>query len=205
MRILRCSSLFVGALVLSGCGNPRPVALDAPTYDPKVITQAAMQALDKNGNGDLDAAELATSPGLKAALALIDKNKDGKISAEELEKRVEEYKAYGNNPIYLTCNVTFNEVGVPGAKVTFTPEPFFGSNLAVATGTTDANGVCAEFDIGGKKFPGLMAGVYKVSVTKDGEPAIPEKYNTKTTLGREVFGVSGRGGDPTIELRLKGN
>jgi Ca2+-binding EF-hand superfamily protein len=40
-----------------------------------------MKALDKNGDGELDAAEIANAP---AALKTLDKNGDGKLTRDEI-------------------------------------------------------------------------------------------------------------------------
>ena len=45
-----------------------------------------MKAIDKDGNGELSAAEIA---GAAAALKTLDKNKDGKLSKDELPERMQ--------------------------------------------------------------------------------------------------------------------
>ena len=54
----------------------------------------------------------------------------------------------------------------------------------------------------GTETYGVYPGVYRVTVTHAGGKAIPARYNTKTTLGREVFdGARSSSGD--VHLRLK--
>ena len=54
-------------------------------------------------------------------------------------------------------------------------------------------------------MPGLPCGLYRITVSKkgaDGKETLPTKFNTETTLGREVS-ADPRSGDSAIHLDLK--
>jgi hypothetical protein len=181
----------------SSCRSPS----EAPraSYDAAGISQAALSNLDKNKNGQIEGAELDASPALRSALPDIDKNKDKNLSAREIQQRVEQYAKLGR--LSLACTVTLDGQALSGATVTFEPEPFMGKSLKPATTTTDRDGVAAMFQVDGKSFATLPPGLYRIRVTKDGTN-IPARYNTQTTLGREVY-ADPRQGDATIELALR--
>ena len=194
------SLLFGVAVLTTGCGSGSKIA-DAPPveYDPAGIAQAALAALDKNKNGQIEGAELDACPALKAALPAIDQNNDKALSAAEIQKRVERYAAIG--PVPISCTVTLDNQPLADATVTFEPESFMGSGLKTATAKTDKDGNTGTFDVGGQAFATLPPGLYRVRVTKDGA-TIPARYNTQSTLGREVMSDP-RSGDATIELALR--
>jgi hypothetical protein len=57
-----------------------------------------------------------------------------------------------------------------------------------------------EFTVGGKRFVGLSAGLYRIKVEKEGA-TIPACYNSATVLGKEIV-TNGRGGEIRVELNL---
>jgi hypothetical protein len=79
-------------LGLAGCSSSsdtHPLESPAPKYDADAVAKAAMTQFDKDGNGGLDAGELAACPALLSGFAAVDTNKDRKLSADEIVKRVE--------------------------------------------------------------------------------------------------------------------
>jgi len=98
------------------------------------------------------------------------------------------------------CVVNLDGKPLPDATVTFVPEACMGGAVKPATGTTDEAGRCDVYKIDGQPYRGLSAGLYKIQVTKDGT-AIPARFNTQTTLGREVF-PNPRAGEVTMTLEV---
>jgi hypothetical protein len=174
-------------MAATGCSSKDTGAREAPVpkYDPDGIAKAAMAEFDKNNDGVLDPAELRVCPALYLAIAEIDTNGDKKLSADEIRKRVEVYAASPTGSIPVTCMVRLDNRALTGAAVTFDPEQCMGQSLKQATGTTDNEGQCAEYEIDGKTYRGLAAGLYRIRVTKDGV-SIPARFNSQTTLGREI-------------------
>jgi len=205
MRLAPTAGVVAALALLTGCGgggtNPNAPAL--PSYDADALAAAAIQHLDKNGSGTAEDAELDAAPGLKLALGEIDANKDEKLSADELKARFARYAdgAAGGGLAAVSCTVYLDNAPVPNATVRFEPEPFMASVLKPATGTTDAQGF-VNVKVDGSADYGVFPGVYRIVVTRDGGKDLPARYNTKTTLGREVFGGS-RSASGGIELRLK--
>jgi EF hand len=183
--------------VSAGCSS-KIESIPPPSYDAAAIVQAALAQMDKNKNGQIDGSELDACPALKRALAAIDKNGDKAISAAELQQRVELYARQGL--ISLSCTVTLDGRPLDGATVTFEPEPFMGPALKPATAVTDKDGVVGTFQVDGKSATSIPAGLYRIKVTKEGT-TIPPRFNTDTTLGREVVNEPRQGG-ATIELAL---
>jgi hypothetical protein len=179
--------------LLAGCGSGGPSG--PPAYDPDALARAALAQFDKNNNGTIEGAELDACPSLKSALAAIDKNKDKALSADELADRFRAYKATNVTTASVSCTVRLNGQPLEGATVTFTPEDFLKDTISGGSGTSDVGGNVAT--------PPLPFGLYRISVSKKnaaGVEAIPARYNTATTLGREVS-PDPRGGN-TIELNL---
>ena len=193
-------ALFVVCVAAAGCGG-KNAPLSAPSYDPGAMAQAALSQYDKNGNGSIDGAELDACPALKNSLAAIDKNKDKALSADELTARFEAYKTANIGALGVSCQVKLNGNDLAGAVVTFVPEDCMKGTVKGGKGTSREDGAVEIQGDGG--VPGLALGLYKITVSKvgPGGEEIPAKYNTQTTLGREVF-ADPRGGSPTIELNV---
>jgi hypothetical protein len=196
---------FLAALALvAGCGGAaNPTTPTLPSYDADALAAAAIQHLDKNGNATAEDAELDAAPGLKLALGEIDSNSDRKLSADELKARFARYAdgAAGGGVVAVSCTVYLDNAPVPNAMVRFEPELFMASVLKTATGTTDGAGF-VNVKVEGAEDYGVFPGVYRIVVTRAGGRELPARYNTKSTLGREVFGGS-RSTAGGIELRLK--
>lgn len=190
MRLPPAGVLLIGMLATVGCGSGSTGRVAAPSYDPDAMAAAALSALDANGNGTIEGAELDACPALKSALPGIDTNRDRKVSADELKARFTAYKAQAAGAVGVAASVTLDVAPLPDATVTFTPEPFMGAAAREATAVTRADGSIATFSVGGESLPGLPCGLYRVKVSKpgpEGQETIPARYNTQTTLGCEVF------------------
>lgn len=190
------------ALLAAGCGSgggDKP-----PPYDPAAIAAAAVKQLDANGNGVIDPDELDACPGLKAIVGEIDANADKKLSADELQARFARYGdgAAGGGRVAVGVNVTVDGAPAKDVTVRFEPEAFMGPGLKPAAGTTDGTGF-ANLKADGAADFGIPAGVYRIVATRAGKD-LPAKYNTKTTLGREVFDGA-RASSGSVDLRLKSN
>jgi hypothetical protein len=198
---LRAVGLFSLAFAI-GCsgGNSKVVEPKAAEFDPAAAAEACIKQFDKNGSGSLDPAELADSPGLKSAFESIDADKSKSLSNTELTQRFTLYRGDATGAVPVAVVVVLDDVKVDGATVTFEPEAFFGGALPIATGTTDADGVCTAFTSNGSTASGLPCGIYKVKIEKAGA-AIPAKYNSATVLGQEIV-TDGRAGQLTLEYKL---
>jgi hypothetical protein len=200
MSPLRVAGLL--AVALAGCTS-NPTALNeasTPNYDPDGIARAILTEFDKDGDGSIDQREAGACPALQAAFAEIDTNRDRKLSADELRARAEAYAKTPTGSVAVGCTVTVGGQPLTGATVTFVPEACMGGAIKEATGKTDEAGRCDVFQIDGKSFRGLAAGLYKVRVTKEGVN-LPARFNAETVLGREVF-HNPRRGEATIDLNL---
>ena len=71
-----------------------------------------------------------------------------------------------------------------------------------AQNITDDAGLAGTFQSEGRSGAGLAAGLYRIRVTKAGA-SIPARYNTQSTLGREVL-TDARSGEARIDLNLTG-
>jgi hypothetical protein len=185
--------------LLAGCGKSNSPELSAK-LDASAVAAAALQDWDKNKNGQLEGAELDACPALKSALAIIDKNKDKSLSAAEIRERVEQYAEQRTVPV--TCVILLDGQPLEGATVTFEPEPCMGPALKPATAMTDSGGSTGPFQVENGSYTSLPPGLYRIKVTKAGAK-LPTRYNTQTTLGREVT-ADPRTGEAIIELALVG-
>src|SRR4051812_40784564 len=84
-------TIVLGMLCFAGCTQRGP-SVSRPSYSAAKISSAAMEALDVNHDGSLDAGEIEKTPGMKAALKNIDENNDGRISSTEIEGRIDAYR-----------------------------------------------------------------------------------------------------------------
>ena len=209
MRTYYASRHFAVAIVfllsLSGCGEK--FAVDP--IDPKVVTDAAMQQYDTNGDGRLDLDELASSPGLLAALGECDLDADKAISHEELGVRLENMYGRGISLISVDCVVRMKNKPLKKARVLFVPEKFLGEGTTIAAeGITNDVGKATiaipaeKLPEGLRKFRKAQAGVYRVEITHP-SVQIPAKYNTQTQLGFEVHPDSHGGSHAVFDLKTK--
>src|SRR5688572_11955973 len=76
---VRPRPIIVGAaLLVAGCSGA-PGRIRPPDVDSDAAAEAALEQLDKNGDGQLDDSELKSSPGLAAAKASYDGDSNGTL------------------------------------------------------------------------------------------------------------------------------
>jgi hypothetical protein len=193
---------LLGGLVLlaAGCGGGGGAGSGIPQFSPADVGAAALAEYDANKDGALDAKELEKSPALREASKRgLDKDKDGRVTADEIADRMRIFKEEGMiGSVFV--QVTLDGNPLAGAAITLTPEKFLGSAFQPTTKTTEPTGTTI--------FPAAPFGFYRVEVSKKGaggNETIPARYNTQTTLGREVAPARAqdrRGDEDTLVLRL---
>ncbi len=192
MKINTLRSSFVvlaGTLMLfGGCTcHSVPKAPDKPDLDSAAAGAAAIEQYDTNGDGKLDAKEIAKSPPLRFALKRIDTDGDGAITADEISARIVAWEEGGAILMSPAIVVTLNGKEVEGATVTMEPEEFLQPAIKACSGVTNEFGAV---DLTGahEEYPGIHYGLYRVKISKmeNGKESIPAKYNTQTTLGYEA-------------------
>lgn len=176
------------ALLLSGCSG-RPARVKAASLDPDGAAAEAMKLHDKNGDGQLDAAELAGCPGLASCLPGIDANSDKRISRDELLARLNIYKESRVGIIGgVACKLSQKGQPLSDAEVKLVPESFLGEGIEMATGRTNEHGI-ARMAIPGSEFGGVRPGMYRVEVSKKdaaGAEQFPAEFNAQTRFGLEA-------------------
>jgi len=183
--VLGLTAAFVLAVSVAGCG---PARIAVPPLDPQGAAAGALAAYDKNADGVLDEPELTACPGLRAALPYADTDRDGRLSREEIAGRIRQYQADRAGLLFLRAVVTLDGKPLSGAIVTLVPEPFLGSGVPGAQGTTDASGQCV-LQTPGMDAPGVSCGIFRVRVSlqdASGRERLPPQYHEQTTLGVEV-------------------
>ena len=171
--------------------GPRRIA--APSFDPENAATKAMTQYDANRDGFLDAEELDKCPALKNALKQLDTDGDGRLSREELLHRLQQFKKTDVGVFSTTVKVRMDGEPLVGALVEMEPEPFMGSSIKPAQGTTDDSGR-ALMRIAGPEPPGCNFGFYRVRISQkdaSGEELVPDHF--QGTLGIEVPNSSGGG------------
>jgi hypothetical protein len=186
--MVRTAWVLVMVVAMGGAGcSRRPKGPEAAKIDADGVASRAMKQYDTNGDGRIDAAELKQSPSLTAALARIDANHDGAITADEIRDRAAKWLK--PEVAVLSDHVVVLLDGQPldGATVIYEPEKFMGTDDPPAKDVTDKEGRCSPKS-SDPKFAGLHPGLYLVRVSKivGGAETLPERYNTRTELGREV-------------------
>jgi hypothetical protein len=179
---------LAGIAGLAGCAaTPRA---ELPAYRPQAAAQQALESLDANRDGVLDAGELRESPGLLAAMSRIDTSGDGRLSAEEISARVASYASAQTGFLPLALTILHESRPLADAQVTLTPEPLLATAIRPAWGTTNAAGVVAP-KIEGSEFSGVNPGLYRIAVSRpdaQGRETLPERFNRTTILGIEAAG-----------------
>jgi hypothetical protein len=192
---LTCSKLFV-LLSLLACASCSfgPSRVIQPGINPSSAGSAAIEAYDKNGDGNISGEELEHAPALKAALSRLDTNGDKGVSADEVAARVSAWQEMRTGMTSFAFTVTLDGTPVTDAIVTFEPDPILGDDIKAATSTTNQTGrgrASIPPEPGTKPsqvIPGMHIGLYRVKISKmvGGKETIPAKYNTDTVLGQEV-------------------
>jgi hypothetical protein len=172
-----CTCLFTGC---KGGKNTDQAGKAEFSLTPEQTVEKIMAAYDSNGDGMLDAGELERCPSLKTLLGSMNKSR---LTAEEITDRLRSNQSVTVHAKSVRCLVTLDGQELADAVVTLTPEPFHGSGIATATGTTGPDG---KADLKAPK--GVSNAFYRVSISKQvgGQETLPSIYNSATTLGAEV-------------------
>ena len=183
LRACLRASGFALSTLLVGCSGSVP---EAGPLDPPKAAAEAIATYDKNGNGALEAPEIAGSPAIKASMNKYDVDKSGTLTAAEIQNRVQYYVDRLGNLTMLYALVTLDGTPLEGANVTLVSEPWLGR--PTVTNVTDDKGEVV-FRMEDAEEAGVHAGLYRIEVSKkdaSGTEMVPEKYNTKSTLGQEA-------------------
>jgi hypothetical protein len=187
-------------LLIAGCSRA-PSRIVPPTVDP-TASDKAIEQCDQNGDGVLDDKELSKAPSLKSAMARIDKNGDRNIDAAEIAARFAAWEESKVGLMPVTIRLSIQGKPVTEADVTLLPEPFLGDAFKPARGKSNQHGV-AVMQI--SELPderGVSSGFYRIEVSKksNGVETIPAKYNAQTQLGLEVEPASPESRDASFNL-----
>lgn len=165
-----------------------------------------MEALDANGDGSLDATELANCQPLAHAMAAYDTSKDGKISAEELTARWSQLVGPTSAFTGASCSVVQSGRPLAGAVVKLRPVVGLSDSLSTAEGTTDDRGN-AQPGVPADQLPANLAstplvfpGLYHVEITHP-QSQLPARYNTASELGWEIDPNGRTSASPRFDLK----
>lgn len=160
---MRYSFLLVAIVVGCQGGGGADRFILARDLNPDDVAGRAMQAFDADGNGQLDANELAKSPALHSARTRLDADKNGSVSSVEIADR---YRKYQQQSDLTAPNVSLVKARNPvsGATVVLRPASFVGEDLPEFQGVTDETGQVA-FDLSQFARPSLPIGLYDVEVS----------------------------------------
>jgi hypothetical protein len=196
--------VVAGLLAAGGCGMMGASQVTPPSVRPAAAAAAAVSALDTNGDGRLDEAELAACLSLATVADRWDTDQDKSLAQAEIEAGLTQMMASGVGLVGVSCRVARNGKPVPSAEVRFIPEDFLGGSVKAAAGTTDADGM-AEVAIPPADRPAdqqdlalMQVGLYRVEVTGPGvsPPAKP--------LGWAVDPTDRGGTSPRFDLAKDG-
>jgi hypothetical protein len=183
------ASLFVACLTIAAGCSGRPARVVAPRIDPAAVTEAVFQAADEDRDGALRGGEQKIVPAIAAAAERLDGDGDGAVSRDELSRWLTAVRDARVAINRFEMSLTHRGRPLAGADVRLVPEPFMGSEIQVAEGTTDAQGVVVVA-IPGAKYVGANCGLYRVAITgtdNNGKP-LSERFATSPTLGVAVGG-----------------
>ena len=184
------------AVLLAGCSGA-PGRISTPAVDAQDAARQAIELHDRDDDGQLNSEELTASPPLVDAMVAYDTNDDGMLSQEELVAGIESWGGRGVGATVLPFTLRLDGRPLAGANVKLVPAPFLGNAVSPATGVSDEAG-SGSLDIDAenrpanvpKNLPVVQPGLYLVEITHP-SIAIPEIYNTSTTLGIEA-GIAGQ-------------
>jgi hypothetical protein len=201
---MRMSVLVFALAFAAGCKDKNGRVLP-PAYNGSAGAEACA-AYDTDKDGAIRGPELDRVPGIRAAIKQVDSNGDGRVTAEEIDGRVAKWLEVRIGEMPVRCRVMLDGTPLPDATVVFEPEPFLGTNVPSASGTTSSTGIAGMTmpadRLADAKFPGVACGWYKIRVTSKNKE-LPAKYNTQTTLGCEVAMDAHWMGDGEILIDLK--
>jgi hypothetical protein len=202
-----CLVCLIVAIATQGCST-RTTRVSAPKINASASAAKALELYDKNQDGSLDTKELEVCPGILAALEEYDTDGNQQVSKEELTNRIAAWKTTSPAMSTVDCRVTLDGRPLVGATIRFVPEPYLEDALHPGVGETSENGtttiaVDPQFlpaDL--KRLRAMNAGTYKVEITHQ-TTSIPDKYNKKTILGREVSKQTTASPYEVFELKSK--
>ncbi len=204
VRLIGRLVVIAGLVAAGGCGMMGASQVAPPSVRPEAAAAAAISALDANGDGRLDEAELAACASLAAVVARWDADQDKSLSQPEIEAGLTQMMGAGVGLVGVSCRVTRNGKPVPNVEVRFVPEDFLSGVVKAASGTTDADGV-AEVAIPPADRPAdqqdltlMQVGLYRVEVTGPGVSAAAKP------LGWAVDPTDRGGTNPRFDLAKDG-
>jgi hypothetical protein len=154
--------------------------------DADAAAQAAIEQLDKNGDGQLDDAELQGAPGLAAVKDRYDADRSLSLSLVEIADGIRRWSEGQVGAAAVAYAVQLDGRALPGAQVKAIPEPFLGDAIKPAAGSDGYLAVAPEHrPANAPKLPLILPGLYRIEITHP-SAVIPARYNTQTTLGLEV-------------------
>jgi len=195
-------ALCVTLLGIVGC-SVGPSKFSAPYVDPAAAGAEAINLYDVNKDGALDESELKKCPGLLGKLKSYDKDGNGKLEQQEIVDGVGVLFKSGVGGTQLQALVSYKGRPLAGAEVVLEPEPYLGSSIQTAKGTTNGSGA-TQLGIPPEFLPSHLQqmkavhyGTFKVRITHP-TTSLPAKYNTETELGYET-----EVGNPLVRFDLK--
>jgi hypothetical protein len=198
------AGVWILVLLTAGCSGRVP---EEPAFSPAEAAQQALAEYDMSKDGILDAKELERCPALQGLLSDLDSKEDkggqhkkGLLQAGEIQSRLEAFQARHVALMGVSCLVFLDGEPLVGATVTLVPESFLGPSFKTARGVSDSHG-SVKLVTEGYDYPGIAPGYYRIEVSKKDaadREALPDRYNTHTTLGKEVSPLA-RGG---VVIRL---
>jgi hypothetical protein len=199
--------LVMTSVCLAGCSRS-PTALYPPSVNAKSAANAAIDAYDRNGDGQLSNDEWSASPELAAVVKSYDASGDGTLDAGEIRGGIESWAENAVGPRQVPFTVTLDNRPLTGATVKLVPAPFFGSEMKAASSESGPGGggnlAMAPEDMpkGAPKMALVQPGLYRVEILHPTQK-VPAKYNTETILGIEI--TSANPGPQGVHWSLKTN
>jgi hypothetical protein len=197
----RAVLLILGGVFFLAVGCSKS-GLTVPKVDAEAAAKQALAEYDRNHDNYLDAEELERCPALKHCLKAADKDRDGRLSRQEIADHIATYYQTATARIVISCQVRLNGKPLPGARVTYVPEKFLGPDIKPASGVSDRTGRL-DLQTEGSETPGMHCGLFRVQISKkdaSGRELLPKRYNTATTLGREVAPFGRNDDDAPFDL-----
>jgi len=197
---------FVSLLGWAGCSRG-PAAIPPVNVDVDRVVEQLLSEYDKDQSGGLSPEELSVSPPLAQSLSGFRQDQDDEISAQRLTKELHRIFDPQSALVSASCVVKRNGQPLSGAEVRFVPLPVLQDELPVGSGATDSDGTAMisppreELPAEAPNVPLMPPGLYLVEITHP-TVTIPEKYNSKTILGKEVSSESVYRGGLAIDLKL---
>jgi hypothetical protein len=194
-------------LGLGGCST-HPPGVAAPSVDPDDLSNELLSAHDSDGNGSLSAKELEELPAILDRMKVYDADGNGEVTLEELQTRLKRVFDGRTGLMAAAVRVTRNGKPFRGAIVHFVPLPMLEGLIPVASGVTLSNGQTVlsirleDLPPNSPQRQGFcQAGLYSVEVTHP-DVKVPQQYNVKTTLGREISPEVALAGAIAIDLKF---